>query len=256
MISRIKPSEDTVERKVRVLISTHHVVLGELLEEALKIRPQIDSVRRVQTARQVLAASRERRPDVVLLDPSHPIEPMFDLARTLGRLRPPVPVIFMGETAAMGWIYRALDVGASGFLARCARTDDYLRAIQAVCEGQRYFSPSAATVVSKLAAGGELPIFSTREMDVLRLICEGSSTKEIGRDLGLEPKTVDSIRARLMTKTGTKNAASLVRYACDERFVDLRPRSEARLEPPALHIGVARTTRSGTSDTRNVATHP
>lgn len=210
-----------------IVVCTHRIAFGELLVKHLKGVRGFQPVRFAGTPREAvkLACAHER--DVALFDPDHPTDDLFRAARALVRSKARCYVVFFSDAIAEGWVTRALAVGAAGFLGPRATLADYERAIRAARVGQRFFGPGVGRVVSELAARGpRVPTFSERELDVLRLVCEGHSTKEIARELGLQAKTVDEIRLRLMEKTGTDRATALVRYACEERFVELRPRWE------------------------------
>lgn len=215
-----------------ILICTHRVVLGHLLRDALS---RGRTYRRVDTTPSMLEAVRlcARRPyDVLLLEPGDPGVDVFREAARLQRRSPNLRVIFLAESSPVGWVARAVRMRASGFLGKCATLADIRRAIDTALSGQRFFTPCASRVVGDLAADAvEVPALTDREAEVLRGICEGKSSKEIARSLGLEVKTVDSIRARVMEKTGTTRATALVRYACTERFVDFSPRYEPRSTP-------------------------
>lgn len=211
--------------RTRVLLFTHREVLGELLEEKLGRLPGW-SCRRVSSGQDAFNISRTGAADVLLLDPGNPFEDVFTLAERLMRLRRAPAVILFAEAAPAGWVQRAIQARVAGYLGHCATVGDVVRAVRASRKGERFFSPSAGRDLADMAAGKERSrLLSHREMAVLREMCEGWTTKEIAQSMGLQPKTVDSIRARLMEKTGTQRSTALVRYACEQRFVDLRPGS-------------------------------
>lgn len=199
-----------------VAIYTHRLLLAESL------RGDIETVR---SARAIPADAR-----IALLDPGNPVEDVFTLARRLARRKPSTAVIFIAEAAPIGWVLRAIECGAVGYLGKCADSEAVTAAIRAVRAGQRFFSPCAARVVSDVAAGSRL--LSRREREVMGCVCEGFSTKEIARDLGVAPKTIETIRASLLRKTRSRSATALVRYSFDHHYVDARTPNEPPL--PAL----------------------
>ena len=201
-----------------MLICAVREALGELLE-GWALTTWSGPVVRVNTAGEAERLAKTTRLGLALLEPG---PAMFDLAKTIGQK---CPVLFMADRAPLGWIRRALDSGAAAYLGPCATLAEIARAMQAVRKGQRAFSPSVARVVADIARGSRgLPALSEREQTVLQQLCEGLSTKEIARNLRLQPKTVEFVRSRLMMKTGTRRATELVRFACDEGFVDVQSR--------------------------------
>jgi len=209
--------------RTRVLLLTHREVLGELLAEKLSRVPGF-SCRRVSTGRDAYQLLRSGAADGLLLDPGNPDEDAFGLADRLAKMPRRPPVIILADAEPMGWVQRAIHARVAGYLGHSSTVADVLRAIRAGRKGQRFFTPCAAGDIADMAAGGNgSRLLSRREMAVLREMCEGWTTKEIAHSMGLQPKTVDSIRARLMEKTKTARSTALVRYACEQRFVDLRP---------------------------------
>lgn len=221
-------------RKPAVVIFSHRACLGEMLSVRLWKTGRFRSVRVLMTSRDVRAAARRGKADIVLVDPGNPCEDVFDLLRALRRVKPPSRVVLLAGAAAAGWVWRALNAGAAGYLSKCATVDEILRALQAVSEGQSYFSPCAARVMTALARSeGEFVSLTAREFDVLHRISDGLSSKEIARSLDLSPKTVDMYRGRLMERVGAHSATALVKFAFQHRYVDALLPDEPRYEPDA-----------------------
>lgn len=158
------------------------------------------------------------RMDVIFLDCTHPSVNVFRFARTAARRS---RIVFVADVPAMGWVRRALQVGASGFVLTSEGADEWSRCLGPVRAGLHYYSPGAARVVAELATRESGSALTDREIQVLQFICDGRTSKEIGRYLELSPKSVDAHRARIMEKTGVGSATGLVRYACQHRFVEL-----------------------------------
>jgi len=234
--------------KLSVLLCTHQVVLGQLLAASLARVSGFGPVRFVVARKVALKAVRDRHWDVALLDAGTPTEDSFAIARAIRRRLNRTRVLFFADSAPLGWIARALEAGACGFLGKCASVEDFERAIRAAASGQAYYTPCAAKLMSELASREtDLPVFTVRERSVLHLICEGDSSKEMARTLRMSVKGVEAVRSRLMKKAGTRSSAGLVKYACNERLVDPRPEFEAGEAPRRRHIG-----GGGRHGTRNV----
>lgn len=186
----------------KVTVITHRRLLAELL------------------SRQLPATASLKNAQVAILDPAHPAQDTFDLARQLKRRRPPPAVLYLADKAAAGWIRRSLDVDAAGFLTADCDLADLRRAVSAALRRQKYYSPDAARIVAAFAAGGrDAPAFTRREVDVVNRLAAGDSSKEIARSMGCSPRTIDAIRARLLEKTRARTSAALIRFACAHRYV-------------------------------------
>ncbi|MCI0343586.1 MAG: response regulator transcription factor [Planctomycetales bacterium] len=200
-------------------------LLSEPLIERLRRDPRFRRARVLSGAREALALSRRGRLDLLLLELDGRAEEAFRLARDVSKLRRGPKVLAVAGGARIGWVQRSLAAGMAGFLGPSAGLDECLRAIGSLLRGQGYLSPCAAGIAADLAAGRG-PGLTPREEEVLRLTCEGLSSKEIASALGITPKAVDSHRARLIQKTGAGSSTALVRYACEEGFCDLRSRGD------------------------------
>ncbi len=199
----------------------HRQLLSDLLIERLGRDARFRGARLVSGPREALALSRRGRLALLLIELDGRVGEALRLARDLSRLRRGPKVLAIAASARIGWVQRALAAGVSGFLGPSAGLDECLRAIASVLRGQGYFSPCVAGLAADLAVGRG-PGLTVREEEVLRLTCDGLSSKEISRALGITPKAVDSHRARLIQKTGVGSSTALVRYACEEGFCDLR----------------------------------
>ena len=210
-----------------VLILTPQVVLGQLLADALGTARGLAPIRHCRWGKDALAEARKRPWSVVLIDAAISDQDPFDLAASIQRLRPRTRILFFAQSVPIGWVSRAIEVGAAGYLGKCASREDYERAVRAAAGGQAYFTPCAARVGSELAAHEQkIPILSTRERAVLRHLSEGRPSKEIATLLRISVKGVEAVRSRLMRKSGTTSAAALVRYALCEGLIPCRPASE------------------------------
>lgn len=204
---------------IAVLVNRHFV--ADLLVDRLKASGRFAAVRRVGSRAELVRAVRGGRIDIVFLDPCNVHESVFETARILGAGRVRPRLIFVACMAPAGWVRRALELGASAFLGPCAEMQDVLRAVEAARRGQSYFSPCAAAIVAELARRRERrEEITARELDVLRQVCRGASSKQIARRLGLSSRTIEMHRARLMRKAGARSAAALAAFGCQHHYVD------------------------------------
>jgi DNA-binding NarL/FixJ family response regulator len=206
--------------KPAIIVLTHRTLLSQLLEVWLKEQKSVSTVLAAEDGSELLAVARRRLGAIYLLDPGDPRRDAFDLARAIRRLDPSGRVVVIAEAAAEGWVRSTLEIRAAAFIGPSAGLDDLERALESVRAGLTYYSPCAAQLIADLVSPAAQRLTLTdREIQVLLLICEGQSSKQIGAALRLSSKTIDRHRARIMAKTGIKSATGLVRYACDQRLV-------------------------------------
>jgi DNA-binding NarL/FixJ family response regulator len=156
------------------------------------------------------------RPDVAILDISMPLLNGIDVARELRESSSKAKVILLTKHDEDQYVTDALRAGVSGYVLKSQVANDLVHAIQEVCRGSVYLSPSISrAVVGAYLSKSDLPAdrLSAREHQVLQLVGEGKSTKEVAKHLGVSVKTVESHRAKLMRKLDLHETAGLVRYA-------------------------------------------
>lgn len=172
---------------------------------------------------QALRLAQETQPDVAVLDLSMPVMSGLEVARELGRLAPGIRTILLTMHSEDSYILEAMRVGVSGYVLKTQAAADVIEAIRQVAGGAIYLSPGVSqTVVHAYMAKSGLPAdpLSGREHQVLKLIAEGKTTKEIASLLGVSSKTAESHRARIMRKLDIHETASLVRYAIRRGFIE------------------------------------
>jgi DNA-binding NarL/FixJ family response regulator len=174
---------------------------------------------------EALACIDESAPDLVILDLTLPRVAGIDVVRRAKRSGSRARFLFLSDRDRREDVSQALEVGADGYVAKLDSTEDLLTAIQRISSGQTHFSPSLAGHLVELALGRKGPEggrvqLSSREREVLRMIAEGMSNKEIAVALGLSVRTVDSHRATLMDKLDIHKVSGLVRYAIREGLLN------------------------------------
>jgi two-component system, NarL family, invasion response regulator UvrY len=170
-----------------------------------------------------LAELAQLEPDVVLLDLTLGARSGFELLEELQRRKLRTRVIVLTMSAQPRHVAEALRLGAQGYVLKGSPSAELLRAIEAVEEGRRHLGPNEAELALRgLTAGsGSADALSPRERQVLVMVARGASSSEIGTELHLSPKTVDTYRSRLMTKLGLTDVPALVRWAIREGLIRL-----------------------------------
>jgi DNA-binding NarL/FixJ family response regulator len=211
---------------ISVLVADDHGVVREGIQRVLESEPDIKVCAEAADGHEVLEQVEKHAPDILILDISMP---RLSGLETLERVRaryPAVKTVLLSFRADAPLIRSAVALGADGYLLKNANTDEILVAIREIVRGGCYFSPPVAReIVQQMrepARKGDEPFtqLSTREREVLRLIAEGLSAKEIAGRLGISAKTVEAHRTSLMRKLGVRKATELVRYAVRHGLIE------------------------------------
>jgi DNA-binding NarL/FixJ family response regulator len=207
---------------IRVLLADDHALVRQALR-ALLDREGIQVVAEASQGQEAVSLASTMRPDVAVLDISMPTMNGLDAVRELHQLSPRTKCILLTRHDEDQYVMAALQAGIRGYVLKTQAAADLVQAIRRVYNGEVYLSPgvSGALVEAFLSKSG-LPAepLSPRERQVLQLVGEGRSTKEIADLLCISVKTVESHRARLMQKLDIHDVARLVRYAIRRGIVE------------------------------------
>jgi two-component system, NarL family, response regulator NreC len=213
---------------LRVLLADDHEVVRQALRALLE-RHGFEIVAEASDGRAAIAAAGELRPDVAVLDVAMPILNGVDAAHEIARVAPATRVILLSALDDPYFVPEALRAGVRGFVLKAQGIDDLVHAIQEVSQGRLYVSAgvSQAVVDAVVTAGvagaarsdGGGPRLSRRERQVVQLVAEGKSTKQIAEVLDISAKTAEFHRGRVMDKLNIHDTAGLVRYAIREGLI-------------------------------------
>jgi two-component system, NarL family, response regulator NreC len=200
---------------IRVLLADDHDMVREAFAALLEMDGFVIAGQ-ARDGREALRLAGELSPEVVVLDVIMPELNGLDTARALLHRDPAAKIILVTQYAERDYVLEALTLGVRGYVLKSQAPPDLSRAIREVSRGSTYISPAISAMVveayrTKADAGAE-PL-SLREREVLQLVAEGKTNKEIAQILDLSLKTVDSHRSRLMEKLNVRGTAGLVRYA-------------------------------------------
>lgn len=204
----------------RVLIAEDHTLVREGLRDLLS--PSLEIVDVVEDGRALIAAAERLQPDVVLLDITMPQLNGLDAARHVTRVCPGCRLIFVTMHAERDYVAAAFAVGAHAYVAKHAASAELLAAVQAVLRGETFVSPdidvgpegAPAAATSKLRDA-----LTPRQREVLQLVAEGKTAREIGELLGISRKTVEFHKASVMRLLGLRTTAELTRYALEHGVI-------------------------------------
>jgi DNA-binding NarL/FixJ family response regulator len=209
-----------------VLLADDHAILLEGLSSLL--RADFELAGTVIDGAQVIEAAERLRPDVVITDISMPGMNGLEVLRRLKAKAVPVKVIVLTMHADAQLAADALRAGASGFIAKHAAGQELIAAIRTVVRGERYITPRLASAVLAALAEGRTPgggPLTTRQREVVSLIADGRTMKEVAVALGLSPRTVESHKYQVMQLLGLQTTAELVRYAIEHGLTGATPQA-------------------------------
>jgi DNA-binding NarL/FixJ family response regulator len=210
---------------IRVMLADDHRVLRDSLKLFLE-RSGCEIVGEASTGEEALALAAKVRPQVLVMDLEMPGLGGLAVTYHLVKLSPAPRVLILSAYDDEEYVIEALtQAGASGYLVKRDGTDELINAVRAVSAGKRYLSPSVAPILlgrlqSSDPARSIRDLLTQREREVLRLIGQGATSKEIAERLGISPKTAQVHRENLKQKLNLRTTADLVRYAIKHRIVD------------------------------------
>jgi DNA-binding NarL/FixJ family response regulator len=198
----------------RILLADDHTLMVDALKHLLE--GEFDVVATARDGRQLLKAAEQLLPELVVVDIGMPLLNGLDAAEQLKALHPDIDVIMLTQNRDPQMVAEAFRRGASGYLLKDSAASELIAAIRMVLKGGRYASPA-------LRPGGDDDVRSAedssarpltlREREVLQLLAEGKSMKEVGAILDISPRTVEFHKYRIMQLVGAKTGAELVQYA-------------------------------------------
>jgi DNA-binding NarL/FixJ family response regulator len=200
---------------LRVLLADDHVLVRDGIKVTLEVNG-FNIVGEASEGREAVKMVRELKPDVAVFDVSMPGLNGVDAARIALKELPGLKVVLLTVHTENEYVDEALRAGVSGYVLKKQATADLIRAIQEVSLGNIYLSPGISRAVMEAFRSGQQLASRTltaREREVLQLIAEGRTTKEIGSVLGISVKTAETHRSRVMDKLEIRDTAGLVRYA-------------------------------------------
>ena len=207
---------------LRLILADDHKVVRQGLRALLE-REGLEVVGEASDGREAVQLAHAHTPDVAILDLSMPQLNGVEAAREIVHVRPETGVILLTVHTEEYQVVTALRAGIRGYVIKTQAADELVRAIREVAEGGMYLSPGVSRiVVGAYLAGSELPAdpLTPRERQVLQLVAEGRTTKEVAALLGLSVKTAESYRSRIMEKLDIHETAGLVRYAIRRGLIE------------------------------------
>jgi DNA-binding NarL/FixJ family response regulator len=208
---------------IKVLLADDHTIVRQGLKLILSSRPDLEVVGEAANGREVLELAEKLKPDVILMDVAMPELNGIEATRRLNQISPRTKVLALSMHKEAVYVREILKAGARGYILKDAIDTELVNAIQSVARGDGYISPAiSGALLSDYRQNltDPLDLLSTREREVLQLIAEGKTNKEVATRLNLSVYTVDSHRGKIMEKLNLHSAGELVRFAVKNGLVD------------------------------------
>lgn len=216
-VLRDLPATKSPRLHSRIAVVDDHAFMRDLIaRELTRSTRRYNVVAAVGTAAEAIAACRRFEPHVLVLDINLPDRTGVAAIPDIRRASPATRILLCTAFPREEWFHKASTCGADGFVEKTNTWDEFMVAVERVNGGQRYFCSGGGGAASGRQSNGKTaPKLTPRERQILKLIASGMTTKEIAAQLFISIPTVETHRANLMTKTGGRNVADLVRFAMD-----------------------------------------
>jgi len=214
-------------KPTRVLLADDHTLIRAGLRLVVEQQPEFTVVGEAADGRQAVALAESLKPDIVVMDIGMPGLNGIEACRQIRESLPDTQVVMLSMHSDEGYVLRALKAGARAYLLKDSAEADLARAIRAASEGKSFFSPAVGKVLledymrklQRTGAEDSYDLLTPREREILQLVAEGQSSKEIAGLLHLSVYTVETHRARLMQKLNLRGVPELILYAVRKGIV-------------------------------------
>jgi len=224
------PKADDVlsARRLRVLLADDHSQFRQGIKALISAEPDMEVVGEASHGGDAVDKATALRPDVVLMDIGMPGLSSFEATRQMKKNQPETKVLFLTMYDDEDYLVEGMEVGASGYVLKDSPSQQLVAAVRDICRGGSYLSPRMLSRLvddlrSRINSANRLPRFAaltSREREVLKMLAEGNSEKEIACDLNLSEKTVEAHKFNLMRKLDIHNKAQLVQYAFQKNIIN------------------------------------
>lgn len=213
--------------RVRILLADDHTVMRRGLRFLLESQPDFTVVAEASDGREAVEKAEAAHPDVAVMDVAMPNLSGIEAAQRIAAQSPNVAIIILSMHSDEGYVLRALKAGARGYLLKDAAEGDLIDAIRAVSQGKTFFSSEISKMlvedyIREIRTRGvedSYELLTSREREILQLLVEGNSNKDIATHLNVSPHTVETHRRNLQDKLNLHSFAELILYAVRKRII-------------------------------------
>lgn len=206
---------------IRIVLADDHTVVRKGLRLLLESQPEFKVIGDAANGREAVVLAEENQPDVMVMDVAMPILNGIEAARQICARQPAIAIVFLSMHSDEGYVLKALKVGARAYLLKDSAEYDLINAVKAVSEGKAFFSPAISKMlaedyvrqIEEHRVDDTYDLLTTREREVLQLLAEGRSNKEVANILQLSLHTVETHRSNILQKLNLHTGAELILYA-------------------------------------------
>ena len=214
-------------KKIRVLLADDHTLIRAGLRMVVEAQPDLTVVGEASDGREAVAMAGTLKPDVVVMDIGMPNLNGIEAAGQIRGSLPDTQIVMLSMHSDEGYVLRALKAGAKAYLLKDSAEADLARAVRAAAAGKSFFSPAVGKVLledyirklQRTGAEDSYELLTPREREILQLVAEGNSSKDIANLLSLSVYTVETHRARIMQKLNLRSIPELILYAVRKGIV-------------------------------------
>ena len=210
-------------KRIRILLADDHAVVRQGFKMILSAQPDMEIVGEAGNGRQAVELAEQLRPDVVVMDVAMPELNGIEATRRLGESAPHTRVVALSMHKDSVYVRVILRAGARGYLLKDSGAADLVSAVRSVASGESYLSPAVSSAVLedyRRHVTNPIDLLTSREREVLQMLAEGKTNKEIAGILNLSVYTVDAHRGRIMEKLNLHSINELVRFAVRNGLID------------------------------------
>lgn len=208
-------------KKIRILLADDHTVMRAGLRALLERQPNFEVVAETEDGLQAVELASQLVPDVAVIDIGMPNLNGIEATRRMLSKEPAISVVILSMHSDEAYVMRALQAGARGYLLKDSAVTDVIRAVESVLQGKSYFSPKISRILAEdyvrilkqKGAEDTYELLTPREREILQLLAEGRSNKEVATRLEISVYTAETHRRRILQKLNLHNSAELVLYA-------------------------------------------
>lgn len=215
-------------KKIKVLLADDHTILREGIRSLLENEPDIEVIAEAEDGHQAVKIATQQKPDVILMDIAMPRLNGLEATSQIKKINPDAKILILTMHDSEEYIRKALASGAMGYILKDAASRELLNAIRAVYRGEAVLSPAITRlVIEDYLRWGDLKIeepddnLSEREREILQLIAEGNTNKQIADILCISIKTVQAHRSSLMNKLDLHDRGELIKYAIQKKIIEI-----------------------------------
>jgi DNA-binding NarL/FixJ family response regulator len=210
-------------QEIKIIIADDHRVFIDGMLALLKEFPEMKVIAEAENGHRLVELVVKHQPDMVLTDIQMPLKDGIEATKEIHKLFPGIKIIALSMMNESIYIKKMLEAGASGYILKTVNKEELISSIRKVAAGEKYFSPEVTAQLmnnfsDKSSQSNPADVLTKREKEILTLIAQGLTDKEIAEKIFLSPLTITTHRKNILSKLGLKNKVELTRFAMENKF--------------------------------------